>query len=193
MRPQFLYTHLALVVLSTSFAGGADEGFLGRRDLTVTSGSTEYPSWLEVSRADGKLAGRFVGRSGSVLPAEVKAVGEEILFAPERPPRAKASVAAQSYRGRLANGKLEGTGVDSQGHPIRWVGVRVVRPPASRREPRWGAPVSLFNGKTIIENQEIDGITGGALDSNETAPGPIMLQGDHGKVRFRNIVVTPGN
>src|SRR2546421_6792708 len=40
----------------------------------------------------------------------------------------------------------------------------------------------ILNGKTIIDNAEIPGITGGALDSDEGAPGPLMLQGDHGKV-----------
>jgi 3-keto-disaccharide hydrolase len=49
----------------------------------------------------------------------------------------------------------------------------------------------VLNGKTIIDNAEIPGITGGALDSNEGDPGPIMLQGDHGKIAFRNIVITP--
>ncbi len=48
------------------------------------------------------------------------------------------------------------------------------------------------NGKTIIDNQEIPGITGGAVDSNEGAPGPIYLQGsEKGRVAFRNIVITP--
>jgi hypothetical protein len=55
-----------------------------------------------------------------------------------------------------------------------------------------GRMVSVaLNGKPIIVNQEIPGITGGALDSDEGAPGPIMLQGDHGPVEFRNIVLTP--
>ncbi len=49
----------------------------------------------------------------------------------------------------------------------------------------------VLNGKTIIDNAEIPGITGGALDSDEAAAGPLMLQGDHGKVTFRNIVLTP--
>ncbi len=49
----------------------------------------------------------------------------------------------------------------------------------------------VLNGQTIIDDQEIPGITGGALDSNEAEPGAIMLQGDHGPVMFRNIVVTP--
>ncbi len=52
------------------------------------------------------------------------------------------------------------------------------------------ATVSL-NGQEIISHREIPGITGGALDSNEGSAGPLMLQGDHGPIEFRNIVVTP--
>jgi hypothetical protein len=47
------------------------------------------------------------------------------------------------------------------------------------------------NAKTIICDQIIPGITGGALDSREGEPGPLLLQGDHGPVEFRNIIVTP--
>jgi hypothetical protein len=47
------------------------------------------------------------------------------------------------------------------------------------------------NGTTIIYKQEIPGITGGALDSKEGEPGPLMMQGDHGPIEFRNIVITP--
>ncbi|MCA5005192.1 3-keto-disaccharide hydrolase [Sphingobacterium bovistauri] len=49
----------------------------------------------------------------------------------------------------------------------------------------------VSNGKTVINNQEIPGITGGALDSKEGAPGPIYLQGDHTGVEFRKITITP--
>jgi hypothetical protein len=49
------------------------------------------------------------------------------------------------------------------------------------------------NGQTIIDRQEIPGITGGALDSHEGLPGPIYLQGtEAGHVAFRNITITPG-
>jgi Domain of Unknown Function (DUF1080) len=48
----------------------------------------------------------------------------------------------------------------------------------------------VFNGKTVICNAEIPGVTGGALDSNEGEPGPIYLQGDHGPIEFRNITIT---
>lgn len=56
-----------------------------------------------------------------------------------------------------------------------------------------GRMVTLVaNGKTLISNQEIPGITGGALDANEGEPGPIQLQGDHGPIEFRNMIITPG-
>ncbi len=49
----------------------------------------------------------------------------------------------------------------------------------------------ILNGATIIANQQIPGITGGALDSDESLPGPLMLQGDHGPIEFRKIIVRP--
>ena len=49
----------------------------------------------------------------------------------------------------------------------------------------------VANGKRVICDQEIPGITGGAIDSNEGAPGPLLLQGDHGPIEFRNIILTP--
>ena len=49
----------------------------------------------------------------------------------------------------------------------------------------------VANGTTIIYKQEIPGVTGGALDSKEGAPGPIMMQGDHGPIEYRNIMLTP--
>lgn len=49
----------------------------------------------------------------------------------------------------------------------------------------------VLNGTEIISNEVIPGITGGALDSDEGSPGPLMLQGDHGPIEYRNIVITP--
>lgn len=49
----------------------------------------------------------------------------------------------------------------------------------------------VLNGKTIICNREIPGTTGGAINSNEGEPGPLMIQGDHGPIEYRNIVITP--
>jgi hypothetical protein len=49
----------------------------------------------------------------------------------------------------------------------------------------------ILNGTTIIDNQPVYGPTGGALHADVLKPGPIYLQGDHGKVMYRNIVLTP--
>jgi hypothetical protein len=49
----------------------------------------------------------------------------------------------------------------------------------------------ILNGKTIIDNQPVYGPTGGAIISDVFAKGPVYLQGDHGKVMYRNLVLTP--
>ena len=49
----------------------------------------------------------------------------------------------------------------------------------------------VLNGTTIICQQNIPGITGGALSSDERAPGPIMLQGDHNPIEYRKVTITP--
>jgi|HubBroStandDraft_4_1064222.scaffolds.fasta_scaffold192887_2 hypothetical protein len=49
----------------------------------------------------------------------------------------------------------------------------------------------VHNGVTTIDNKEIEGITGGALDANEGEPGPFYIQGDHtGGLKYRNITVS---
>ncbi len=49
----------------------------------------------------------------------------------------------------------------------------------------------VLNGKRIIDNQPIEGCTGGALWSDVSRPGPIYLQGDHTGIEYRNIVLRP--
>ncbi len=49
----------------------------------------------------------------------------------------------------------------------------------------------ILNGKKIIDNQPVEGVTGGAMTSDEFKPGPIYLQGDHGSVSYKDIVLTP--
>lgn len=76
-------------------------------------------------------------------------------------------------------------------------------PELPRRPGQWqtyditliGRNVTIVqNGQTIIDNKEIRGITGGALDSSEGQPGPIYLQGsEKGRVQFRKIEITPAS
>jgi len=50
---------------------------------------------------------------------------------------------------------------------------------------------ATLNGKRVHDNALIPAITGGAMDNDELAPGPIMIQGDHSKVSIRKLVITP--
>lgn len=49
----------------------------------------------------------------------------------------------------------------------------------------------VLNGETVIDKGEVEGLTAMANDPYEAKPGPITLQGDHGSVEFRSLVVTP--
>jgi hypothetical protein len=48
-----------------------------------------------------------------------------------------------------------------------------------------------LNGQVIHDNVEMKGPTPGGLTGKEAATGPVMYQGDHGIVSYRNLKVTP--
>jgi hypothetical protein len=50
----------------------------------------------------------------------------------------------------------------------------------------------VLDGVTVVKDQEIPGVTGGALDTREGEPGPLYLQGsENGRVEFRHVNITP--
>jgi len=70
----------------------------------------------------------------------------------------------------------------------------------SRRAGQWqemeatirGDRVSVtLNGVKIHDNVEVTKATGGELDRDLDQPGPILLQGDHGAIAFRNLRIKP--
>ncbi|HXJ41966.1 MAG TPA: DUF1080 domain-containing protein [Bryobacteraceae bacterium] len=50
---------------------------------------------------------------------------------------------------------------------------------------------AALNGVKLYEKGVIDGLTGIAYDPYEGKPGSLELQGDHGPVEFRNLILTP--
>ena len=71
---------------------------------------------------------------------------------------------------------------------------------ASKKAGEWqtveirivGRDVSVtLNGKPIMVKQKVEGLTAIAFDPFEALPGSLELQGDHGPVAFRNIILTP--
>jgi hypothetical protein len=49
----------------------------------------------------------------------------------------------------------------------------------------------VFNGYSVEENVEVEGPTRAAMNLAEAALNPLMLQGDHGPVAYRNIYIRP--
>lgn len=49
----------------------------------------------------------------------------------------------------------------------------------------------LHNGVEVQKNVEVDGVTRAHMNIPEAAQNPLMLQGDHGPVAYRNIVMFP--
>jgi hypothetical protein len=47
----------------------------------------------------------------------------------------------------------------------------------------------VLNGETIHENVEVEGPTPACLTGKESPTGPVLFQGDHGVVSFRNIKI----
>jgi hypothetical protein len=96
------------------------------------------------------------------------------------------------YEAAGANDKLHGMGsiygfiapaVDIPQRPGQWESYDITLV---------GRHVTVIrDGVTTIDNQEIPGITGGAIDSREGEPGPLYIQGDHtGGMKYRNITVS---
>ena len=49
----------------------------------------------------------------------------------------------------------------------------------------------VLTGETVIDDVPVVGVTGGAIDANEFAPGPLYLQGDHSDADYRNMILRP--
>ncbi len=113
---------------------------------------------------------------------------------------------ANSNSGVYLRGRYEVQITDNDNHGVRRTGLASIygflEPTydAALKPGDWqtfditllGRVVSIaLNGKVVTSEREIPGITGGALDSDEGNPGPIYIQGDHGPIEYRSIVLTP--
>jgi hypothetical protein len=303
-----MITMLAVALAAQAVAGANPDGYLGRWNLRITDAPDTFVSGgFQIEKKAGALEASLVWRWGSYLPAKSVAVKDGALHIvrEERPGR------LDVFEARLEGESLKGQVTYPDGVVQHFEGKRA--PALSDKPAAWGAPITLFDGKTlagwklrdpkkkngwaalngelavvetkdnadlvtertfqdmklhlefnvdaksnsgvylrgryeiqILDNPDakmaldshgcgavysrvapkldatkpagewqtlditfvgrkleivlngrpvldtlVEGVTGGALNPFEGEPGPLMLQGDHGKVRFRNIVVTP--
>jgi hypothetical protein len=152
--PRFVaFLLLALLVLAPLSSPQASQSspplnrYLGRWDLTLKASDREYPSWLEITEADGKLAAQMVGRWGNArpLPKIELSAGRLTFVSPKEEEEAKRDMV---FEGTLAGDTLSGTVAAPDGNDWSWTGKQA---PSLKRAkaPVWGTPVSLFNGKDL--------------------------------------------
>ena len=115
-------------------------------------------------------------------------------------------VPKKSNSGVYLRGRYEIQVVDSYGAPVNCHNMGAyygrVTPTVAAEKPagEWQhVSVTLFrrhltvvlNGQTIIDDVEVNGVTGGAIDANEFVPGPLYLQGDHSDADYKNMILRP--
>jgi hypothetical protein len=120
--------------------------FSGRWDLTLKGTSKDLPSWIDVSEDHGQLKVVLVGPTDHATPlkqAEIK--DGELEFVSLK--GEQGFDADTTYKAKLVGGRLVGTVINA-GHTWRLLGIRA---PAltETKNPQWGKPVSLFDGKTF--------------------------------------------
>jgi hypothetical protein len=141
---------IALVAAGLSLKASAQppsKEMLGRWDLTLTTPSGELPSWIEISEDNGDPTIVMVGVSDHATPLQKFTVnGAKLEFVS---PKGEEGFAADMlFRGKLAEHELEGTVTDPAGTVWQWKGVHA--PELKRKSPpKWGQPVTLFNGKDL--------------------------------------------
>jgi hypothetical protein len=170
----------ALTLAAADYSGtlaqsrAASDALLGRWDLVVQRGTQTSPSWLEVERSGtATLVGQFVGSGGSARPiAKIELADGTFRFA--IPPQWDSNPNDITFEGRLDGDRITGSMTMGDGQKLAWSGTRA---PALRRagKPAWGAPVTLFNGKSLDGWQPV-----GRRESAWSAAGGVLQNAKSG-------------
>ncbi|MFZ0807013.1 MAG: DUF1080 domain-containing protein [Candidatus Sulfotelmatobacter sp.] len=132
---------------SSNADASAANPFLGRWDLTLKGSDRDYPSWLEIRLDDGKLVAQMVGRWGNARPLpKVEVADGQVTFV--SPKTEEDTPDDWVFVGKLTGKSLSGSVTGPKGGPWTWSGVPA---PLLQRKgaPKWGKPISLFNGKDL--------------------------------------------
>ena len=155
----FMFATIVLSLSARMYSGGhsaahpsslppdSAAAFLGRWDLTLKAPDREYPSWLEVREENGHLAAQMVGRWGNARPLpRVEVSNGQITFVS---PKAEEETPDDMVFKATVSGKtLSGTISGPKNGPWQFTG----RPAPALKEtktPKWGKPITLFNGKDL--------------------------------------------
>lgn len=154
-RGVFALTTLMLILSVLSYSEpknspdttASPQAYLGRWDLTLKTPVHESPSWLEITEQNGQLKARMVSRWGHArpLPRIELSNGTITFVSPKEEEERKNDMV---FVGKLSGNMLIGTTTGPDGTRWQWTGERapsLIR----KRDPKWGTPVQLFNGKDL--------------------------------------------
>ena len=163
--------------------------FSGRWDLTLKGTAKDLPSWIEVSEDHGQLKVVLVGPTDHATPLKQAAIKNgELEFVS---PKGESGFDADTtYKAKLAGGRLVGT-VTNAHHTWQLLGKRA--PALSEtKNPQWGTPVHLFNGKDLAGWRLSDP----SKKSWEVVDGTLVSNGHGSELisipKFFDFQVTPG-
>ncbi|GAC1679346.1 MAG: DUF1080 domain-containing protein [Candidatus Acidiferrum sp.] len=115
--------------------------------MTLKAPEREYPSWLELRQKDGQLKAQMVGRWGNARPLpKVELSNGHLTFI--SPKEEEGLPVDMVFEGALLGKTLSGTTTGPNGTVWQWTGQRAHKL-KSKSAPKWGKPVSLFNGKDL--------------------------------------------
>jgi len=120
---------------------------VGRWDLSLAASTGELPSWIEISEVNGHIKVVMVGLTDHATELKKADFKEgEISFLS---PKGEEGFPADTlFKGKLAGDQLVGITAGPNSASWHWVGRRA---PTLRRNgaPKWGSPVTLFDGKDL--------------------------------------------
>jgi len=158
----------------------------GGNDLLTEEKFTDFELHVEFQATDNSgvyLQGRYeiqIINSFGVKPKVVEKDGKKI--------ETLDSHQCGAIYGRIAPSKnMAKPPKEWQSYDVVFRGARV----ADGKVVKKARVTLVWNGEKVIDDAEIEGVTGAALDDKVGEPGPVLLQGDHGRVSFRNIKIRP--
>lgn len=124
------------------------QDYLGRWDVTLQTPERAWSSWLEVREEHGQPRVRMVGRWGHArwLP-QASIVDGHLRFVSPKEEEGRTD-SDMVFDGVRDGDELRGTTTGPDGAAWTWRATRAPRL-AQAKQPRWGTPISLFDGKDM--------------------------------------------
>jgi len=201
MRQKAIWATTVLAIVAISFgASAADTGWISLfngKDLTGWQNARDAKAENKWKAEDGTLTNTATGHDGNDIATVEKFKDFELKIEYKTVKDGNSGV---YLRGRIELQVLDSAGKNPPGKGDDGAVYDQFPPKVNATKPvgEWNSLevsyvgdvlTAKLNGQVIHDKQQIAKVTGGALPGGVDEPGPLMLQGNHGKVWYRNIMI----